>query len=43
MEKTLKINIAGVIFQIDEDGFEVLRDYLQSINRRLKNLPGGMR
>jgi len=41
MEKTIKINIAGVIFQINEDGFELLRDYLQSINNRLKNVTGG--
>lgn len=41
MEKTIKINLAGVIFQINEDGFELLRDYLQSITKRLKNIAGG--
>ena len=41
MEKTIKINLAGVIFQINEDGFEILRDYLQAITNRLKNVQGG--
>ncbi|MEZ5011094.1 MAG: PspC domain-containing protein [Bacteroidales bacterium] len=41
MEKTIKINLAGVIFQINEDGFEILRDYLQTITNRLKNIQGG--
>jgi predicted nucleic acid-binding Zn ribbon protein len=39
MNKTIKINISGTIFQIEEDAFEMLRDYLQAINTRLKNLP----
>lgn len=41
MDKTIKINLAGAIFQISEDGFEILRDYLQTITNRLKNVPGG--
>lgn len=41
MEKTIKINIAGTIFQISEDGYELLRDYLQSVTSRLKNFPDG--
>ncbi|MEA1886503.1 MAG: PspC domain-containing protein [Bacteroidota bacterium] len=41
MEKSIKINIAGVIFQINEDAYELLRDYLQSITYRLSNIPGG--
>lgn len=41
MNKTIKINISGIIFQIEEDAFEMLRDYLKSINNRLKNLPNG--
>jgi len=41
MEKTIKINIAGVVFEINEDAFELLRNYLQSINNRLKDTPGG--
>jgi phage shock protein PspC (stress-responsive transcriptional regulator) len=41
MDKTLKINIAGVVFQIEEDAFEILRNYLQALNSRFKNLPEG--
>ncbi len=41
MEKSIKINIAGVIFQINEDAYELLRNYLQSVTNRLSKLPGG--
>jgi len=41
MEKSIKINIAGVIFQINEDAYELLRNYLQSVTHRLSKLPGG--
>jgi phage shock protein PspC (stress-responsive transcriptional regulator) len=41
MEKTININIAGTLFQIDEDAYRILRDYLQSINNRFRNMPGG--
>lgn len=34
MKKTIKINIAGVIFHLDEDAFEVLQNYLTAINKR---------
>ncbi len=33
MKKTLSINISGIIFHIEEDGYETLRRYLDSINR----------
>jgi len=41
MEKTIKINLAGVVFQIEEEAYHVLRDYLSAIDARLKNTPGG--
>jgi phage shock protein PspC (stress-responsive transcriptional regulator) len=41
MDKSVKINLAGTLFQIDEDAYHLLRDYLQAINARLKNVPGG--
>ena len=41
MEKTIKINLAGIIFQISENGYGLLKDYLQSITNRLKNYPDG--
>jgi len=33
MKKTLSINVSGIIFHIEEDGYEKLRKYLDSINR----------
>jgi phage shock protein PspC (stress-responsive transcriptional regulator) len=41
MDKTININIAGTLFQIDEDAFRILRDYLQAINNRFRNVQGG--
>lgn len=41
MDKTININIAGTLFQIDEDAYRILRDYLQAINNRFKNVQGG--
>jgi phage shock protein PspC (stress-responsive transcriptional regulator) len=41
MDKTIKINIAGTLFQIDEEAFTILRDYLKAINTRFKNAQGG--
>ena len=40
MDKTININIAGTLFQIDEEAFRILRDYLQAINNRFRNVPG---
>ena len=33
MKKTISINISGVIFHIEEDGYEKLKSYLQSIQQ----------
>jgi phage shock protein PspC (stress-responsive transcriptional regulator) len=41
MDKTIKINLAGVLFQIEEDAYHLLRDYLQAVNFRFRNAPGG--
>lgn len=41
MDKSIKINLAGTLFQIDEEAYHILRDYLQALNNRLKNVPGG--
>ena len=41
MDKTININIAGTLFQIDEDAYRILRDYLQAINNRFRNVQGG--
>jgi phage shock protein PspC (stress-responsive transcriptional regulator) len=41
MDKTININLGGTLFQIDEDAFRILRDYLQEINSRFANVQGG--
>ena len=42
MDKTININLAGTLFQIDEEAFRILRDYLQAINNRFRNVHGGL-
>jgi phage shock protein PspC (stress-responsive transcriptional regulator) len=42
MDKTININIAGILFQIDEKAYGILRDYLQAINNRFRNVRGGV-
>lgn len=41
MDKSIKINLAGIVFQIEEDAYRILRDYLNAIDARLKNVAGG--
>jgi phage shock protein PspC (stress-responsive transcriptional regulator) len=41
MDKTIKINLGGTLFQIDEEAFRILKDYLQSISNRFANVHGG--
>jgi phage shock protein PspC (stress-responsive transcriptional regulator) len=41
MKKSININIAGIVFQIDDDAFEKLRSYLQEVNVRFSRIPGG--
>ena len=33
MKKNISINISGIIFHIEEDGYKKLKDYLDSINK----------
>ena len=33
MKKNISINISGIIFHIEEDGYDQLKDYLESINK----------
>ncbi len=39
MKKTISINIAGVVFHIEEDGYSKLKDYLASIHRYFSSYP----
>ncbi|MGD0755487.1 MAG: PspC domain-containing protein [Bacteroidales bacterium] len=41
MDKTISINLGGILFQIDEEAFRILRDYLQKINNHFGNAQGG--
>jgi phage shock protein PspC (stress-responsive transcriptional regulator) len=41
MDKTIKINLGGTLFQIDEEAYYILRRYLQDIDDRFKNTHGG--
>ncbi|MCK4663604.1 MAG: PspC domain-containing protein [Bacteroidales bacterium] len=41
MKKTVTININGIIFNIDEDAYEKLQNYLVSINNRFSNTEEG--
>ena len=41
MKKTIKINIGGVIFHLDEDAYEILQDYLTAVNKRFASTEEG--
>jgi phage shock protein PspC (stress-responsive transcriptional regulator) len=41
MEKTININLGGILFQIEEDAYQILKNYLQSINNKFRSVPGG--
>lgn len=41
MDKTIKINLSGVLFQADEEAYRLLRDYLKAIDARFGSMKGG--
>lgn len=41
MNKTLSINLSGQVFQIDEQAYDKLKNYLESIRRRFSVSDGG--
>ncbi|MBP1666682.1 MAG: Phage shock protein PspC, partial [Bacteroidetes bacterium] len=41
MDKTININLGGTLFHIDEEAYRILREYLQAINLKFRNIPGG--
>lgn len=41
MDKTININLGGTLFRIDEEAYRILRDYLQAIDSKFRNVPGG--
>ncbi|MFC2098891.1 PspC domain-containing protein [Bacteroidota bacterium] len=42
MKTTIKINLSGQIFTLDEDAYQVLKDYLDSISKRFRDSNEGM-
>jgi phage shock protein PspC (stress-responsive transcriptional regulator) len=42
MDKTININMGGTLFKLEEDAFRILRDYIQAINNRFRNVQGGL-
>ena len=40
MIKTISINLSGQVFQIDEDAYEQLKQYLSSVRKRFENEEG---
>ena len=41
MKKTVKINISSVIFNLDEDAYQILQNYLTAINQRFASSEEG--
>jgi len=41
MKKTITINLAGVVFHIEEDAYEILQKYLGSVKRYFSKVEGG--
>lgn len=41
MDKTININLGGSLFQMDEEAYSLLRDYIQAINAKFRNVEGG--
>lgn len=41
MDKTININLGGVLFSIDAEAYHILRDYLQALEVKFRHTPGG--
>ncbi len=41
MKKTIKINLSGMAFTLDEDAYQLLKSYLDQISAYFKDLEGG--
>lgn len=41
MKKTIQINLAGSIFHIDDDAYDLLREYLNSVERQFASSADG--
>jgi len=41
MKKTVKINLSGIVFTLDEDAYHELKNYLDSISSRFRDMKEG--
>ena len=41
MKTTIKINLSGQIFTLDDDAYQLLKDYLDQISKRFRDAEGG--
>jgi phage shock protein PspC (stress-responsive transcriptional regulator) len=41
MKKTIKINLSGLVFTLDEDAYQELKNYLDSISSRFRDMKEG--
>ena len=41
MIKTININLSGIVFNINEDAYDILNNYLTSIRSKFRNIEGG--
>ena len=41
MKTTVKINLSGQIFTLDEDAYQMLKDYLDAISKRFRDMEEG--
>ena len=41
MKTTIKINLSGQVFTLDDDAYEMLKDYLDSISKRFRDMEEG--
>jgi hypothetical protein len=41
MKKTININVSGQLFHVDDDAFDLLSQYLTSLEKSLMNQEGG--
>ena len=41
MKTTVKINLSGQIFNLDDDAYQVLKNYLDAISKRFRDMEEG--
>ena len=41
MKTTVKINLSGQIFELDDDAYQALKNYLDAISKRFRDMEEG--